>query len=464
MSFKMFDHQKKGVDILNAYDSFGLFWEQGTGKTIPVIIHLSDLALSGKIKKGLWVAPKSALGALTRDFEKLRNNGLGYRIDAIEDMIEAINYEKISRKGSKWRKHIDETDYDFIVLDESHMVAKPTSNRTQYIVGKGKQKGLCSRIKYRYCLSGTPVGNARLEDYWSFLMIAKGGEYYPYKTFEMRYLKVKNIPGKHFKIIEGYQNEAELLDEVAKYSQSIKKEDCLDLPEKLEPEVIKVEFKGGTNKEFGKTAKQLYDEALENVVVEFDEVFDNPLVKTLRLRQIAAGHLKPNADEAYELNTEKFDYCLEKIQNNPNKTVVFYQFTSSFDRLTEMLDKENIPYLYLNGTQKDKEIWKTFQEKSAEECRVFIGHYQSASTGIDLYTATDTIYLEPTNSSILQSQSEDRTHRNGVKNACSYTFIVTKGTIEEDMYDSLRAYKDFDEKQWLERKMRELKGLEIDSD
>lgn len=452
---ELFEHQKKGVRLLTEHESFGLFWDMGTGKTFTMLTHLSNLVLEGEVGKALWIAPKSALGAVQRDLATMRKDGLGYRADAIESVLTCMNYEKLSRKNSTWRKKVDETDWDCIILDEAHCVARPTSNRTKYIVGSGRSKGLIDSIKYRYAMTGTPVTNSRLEDFWSFMKIMKGGEYYNYASFEQRYLKSRFLPGTYAKIITGYRNEDELLESVGGYSQSVLKEECLDLPERMPDNVIKIPFKGGKNKELGgKSTEEIYNDALENVVEATEEVFDNALVKTLRLRQIAAGQINTE-NGIVELKCDKASYAMELIDNNPHKTVVFYQFKGTFEIMSETLTKAGIPFRYLNGDQSNKNEWMKFQEESEDECRVFLVQYQSGNAGIDLYTASDTIYMEPCVSSTVLEQSRSRTHRNGVSRACTYTFLLTEGTIEEDIYEALKNHEDFNEKLWIELRQRE---------
>lgn len=451
---KLFDHQKKGVELLSEHDGFGLFWDMGSGKTLVMLMQISNLALSGEVKNVLWVAPKSALGAVPRDIEMLRENGLGYRADAIDKVMTLMNYEKLSRTDSKWRKLVDETDWDCVVLDEAHCIAKPTSNRTKYLIGNGKTAGVATKAKYRYAMTGTPVTNSRLEDFYTFMKFVEGGAYYSYPAFKKRYLRTRFLPGTYIELVEGYTNTEELLDDIASFSQSVTKEECLDLPECMPDNIIKIPFKVGKNKWNGLTTKQTYEDAMQNVVIANDEVFDNPLVKTLRMRQIASGHIK-SAEGSNRLNCDKCSYAMELIENNPNKTVVFYEFTNSFDVLTEALDKAKIPYMYLNGAQKDKNVWREFQKATADECRVMLVQYKSGNAGIDLFTATDTIYYEPCQSSTVLDQSRSRTHRNGVTRACTFTFLLTEDTIEEDMYEALKAHEDFNEQLWVELKRKE---------
>ena len=66
MPIELFEHQKKVADLLQKNDSFGLFLEQGLGKTVCILNHAVSLHKQGKLKDKdsiLVVAPKSACGA-----------------------------------------------------------------------------------------------------------------------------------------------------------------------------------------------------------------------------------------------------------------------------------------------------------------------------------------------------------------------------------------------------------------
>lgn len=444
---RLFEHQKKGIELLTDHNTFGLFWDMGSGKTLTMLIHLSNLILAGEVERVLWLAPKSALGAVKRDLEFLRVNGLGYRADALASAVVTMNYEKLSRKDSKYRKLVDKTKWDAIVLDEAHCLAHPTSNRCKYILGNGRNAGLIDAVPYRYAMTGTPVTNSRYEDFWSFMRMIRGKLYFTYREFDELYLQTKYIPGTYVKIIVGYKNIEKLLADVASYSQSLTKAECLDLPECMPDNVLKVPLSA--------SAKTVYETALnEDIIEATEEVFDNALVRVLRLRQIASGHVT-NGTETMRFPSEKVSYAMELIENNPHKTVVFYDFRASFEVLTAALERAKIPYMFLNGDQPNKNIWLDFQSATEKECRVFLTQYRSGNAGIDLYTSSDTIFFEPCLSSTVLNQARSRTHRNGVSRACTYTFLVSEGTVEEDIYERLRNHEDFNEKLWVELKRKE---------
>ena len=148
-------------------------------------------------------------------------------------------------------------------------------------------------------------------------------------------------------------------------------------------------------------------------------------------------------------------YAIELIKNNPHKTVVFYEFKASFALLTKALESAKIPFMFLNGQQSNKMIWRDFQNASEDECRVFLVQYRSGNAGIDLFTSSDTIFFEPCLSSTVLNQARSRTHRNGVSRACTFTFLLTEDTIEDDIYARLQGHEDFNEKMWIELKRKE---------
>ena len=52
---ELFRHQKIILSYLRANDYFAVFAEQGTGKTLPTLCRILDLAKSGKITEALII-------------------------------------------------------------------------------------------------------------------------------------------------------------------------------------------------------------------------------------------------------------------------------------------------------------------------------------------------------------------------------------------------------------------------
>lgn len=439
----LYHHQKIALSYLEFNDSFALFMEQGTGKTIPTLMRLVELAKKGNTEI-LIVAPKSALGAWERDIEKFDK---GDRF-VLNLCITLINYDKVWRGGDKSPYN---REYDVIVLDEAHSIKNRTSRRSAFLLK------LATRAKYRYILTGTPISNGQLENIWSLYCfldpylergrvysrifqkhlteVGKGTYKGSYYEFQDRYC----ILNQYHKPT-GYINVRELQDLINEYSYRVKKVDCLDLPDKLPDEIVYVD----------QAEKALYKKlATESALLEYEVLAENPLSRLVKLRQLVSGHIKTET-EIKPVKCNKIEILRELIEgyDDDKKLVIFAEFKYSVQEIRKLLFSMDLNYLVLDGDQKDKQIWRRFQED--KRVRVIVCQYQTAAAGIDLYASDTIIYYEPTLRSNLLEQSRDRIHRSGQINKCSYIHLITKGTIEVDIYRALAGYSDFSEKLFTE--------------
>lgn len=433
---KLYRHQEIILSYMRSNNFFAVFAEQGTGKTLPSLCRILDLLRSGAIEEALIVAPKSALGAWERDIELF--NDLDREI--LTSGITLINYDKIWRGENKSPYY---KKYGCIVLDEAHYIKNRTSRRSKFLLK------IATMADYRYILTGTPISNGQLENIWSLYCfldpyLERGYPYSrifggPYKAFLDRYciLNMYHKPSSYIHV-------KELQDIIAEHSYRVKKIDCLDLPDKLPDEIIKVDL----------GEKTLYKKlATESALLEYEILAENPLSRLVKLRQLASGYLnikKPNEDGTYteeikEVKCEKISILEELIEGyeDDKKLVIFAEFKYSICKISELLGKMKIKYIVLDGDQKDKTIWRKFQ--TDKKIRVIVCQYQTASAGIDLFASDTIIYYEPTLRSNTLEQSRDRIHRTGQANKCSYIHLLTKGTVEVDIYRALSGYSDFSE-------------------
>lgn len=163
-----------------------------------------------------------------------------------------------------------------------------------------------------------------------------------------------------------------------------------------------------------------------------DILATNPLTRMVRLRQVCSGFI-----EDRPLKCEKLSALEDFLDGWEKKLVIFCEFRRSIDSINALLTKLKIKSVTLDGRQKDKSVWKQFQND--ESIRIIVCQYQSANAGIDLYAADTTIFYEPTLSSNILEQCRDRTHRIGQKRPCSYIHFLTVGTIEKAIYRALRG-------------------------
>lgn len=425
---KLYRHQEIALSYMRSSNYFALFMEQGTGKTIPSLFRILDLLRSGAIEDALVVAPKSALGAWERDIELF--NDLDREI--LKDGITLINYDKVWR-GDKKSPYYKK--WGCIILDEAHLIKNRTSRRSKFILR------IATMSDYRYILTGTPIGNGQLENIWSLYCfldpyLERGYPYSrifggSYKTFEDRYciLNMYHKPSSYIHV-------KELQEIINEHSYRVKKVECLDLPDKLPDEIIKVD----------QAEKTLYKKlATESAILEYEILAENPLSRLVKLRQLCSGHIKLEDGTIIEVKNEKLSILEELLEGyeDDKKIVIFAEFKYSIGKISELLKKMKIKHVVLDGDQKDKTIWRKFQ--ADKSIRVIVCQYQTASAGIDLFSSDTIIYYEPTLRSNTLEQSRDRIHRTGQKNKCSYIHLLTRGTVEVDIYRALAGYSDFSE-------------------
>ena len=371
VTMELYDHQKTALAYLRSYNSFMLFMEQGTGKTIPTLTRLNELIQSKAVKTALVICPKSVMGSWDRDIQMFDAESQ----TRLKTHVEVINYDKVWRYDRNKFNQYDR-QYDVIVIDEAHSIKNRTSKRAAFILK------LAVTAKYRYALTGTPISNGQLENFWSLICFLD-----PYSVGSRVYSNIFRIAdggkGSYYEFLEKYalldqfhkpyryRNVTALQEIVDDYSYRVTKNECLDLPDKLPDEIIELEL--------------------------------------------------PD-----------------------KKLVIFAEFTRSIDNIVALLKKRKLKTIVLDGRQKDKSIWRNFQ--SDESIRVMVCQYVSGCQGIDLFAADTILYYEPTLRSNILEQSRDRIHRNGQTQKCSYIHFITKGTVEKEIYRSLAGFSDFNEK------------------
>ena len=426
MDFRLYRHQELALNYMRMNNGFALFMETGTGKTITALFRVAELYKEGKIENCLVICPKPVIGSWEGDIPVVDQ----YHGTSLKNVIKVTNYEQLLTKNGK-KKYLDKK-WDCVILDESHYIKNRSAKRTKACL----QLGLDA--KYRYILTGTPVANGQLENIYSQFTFL-----YPYKNKQWIHSKIfgtwTDFTKEYCLLNQWYQpykyiNVDKLQDIISKYSYRVTKEECLDLPEKLPDKIFEIELK----------EKAIYKELMKHSTVEkFDLLADNSLSRMAKLRQVCSGFLNVD-DKTIDLKCEKIKILDDFISDFDKKLVIFYEFNYSFEKICKLLEKKKIKYVYLNGKQKDKLVWKEFQNNP--EVQVIVCQYRSGNAGINLYEADTIVFYEPTLSSNILEQARARVDRIGQTSKPSYIFFLTKGTIEEKIYKSLSEYNDFSEK------------------
>ena len=125
------------------------------------------------------------------------------------------------------------------------------------------------------------------------------------------------------------------------------------------------------------------------------------------------------------------------MESTTSRLIIFYNFTKEKDLIVCLCEKLKKPYSIINGEIKDLEAYSTKDDS------ITIVQYQAGAMGLNLQQANKIIYFTLPLSSELFEQSKKRIHRIGQIDTCFYYYLLTKGTIEENIYKTLMMRKDY---------------------
>jgi len=152
-----------------------------------------------------------------------------------------------------------------------------------------------------------------------------------------------------------------------------------------------------------------------------------------RLRQIA-NH-PDMVDEKEGMNSGKFTEVyrdIESVLSEGHKVLMFSSFVKHLNLFRDSLDKDNIQYAYLTGSQNQRQREKAVRDfQNDPHCSLFLISLKAGGVGLNLTAADYVFILDPWWNPAAEMQALNRAHRIGQeKNVFVYRFI-SNDTIEE---------------------------------
>ena len=157
-----------------------------------------------------------------------------------------------------------------------------------------------------------------------------------------------------------------------------------------------------------------------------DETFStmNVLTQLMRLQQVVAGSLRNEAGETIYLENNRLPAVLDVLAETDGKVVLFAVFRTDIERLAEMLrekyGKNSVATYYGDTPQNERQNIITRFQDPDNELKYFISNPQTGGRGITLTEANVIIYYSNSYDLELRIQSEDRIHRIGQNDKCTY--------------------------------------------
>jgi SNF2 family DNA or RNA helicase len=394
----------------------------GLGKTVQTLALLASEKEKNPTFTSLLVMPTSLIynweleaKKFTPELKILVYSGS----QRIKDPWRFGEYDLVLTSYGITRLDIDvlkEFFFNYIILDESQAIKNPSSNISAAVMQlKSKQKLI---------LTGTPVENGAM-DLWSQMNFINPGLLGNQTSFKKQFL----LP------IEKQEDKDKAIKLNAMIKpfilRRLKSQVATDLPEKI----INVKYSDMTaaQEEVYEEVKNYYR---EKIISDIQSTGRNNQQFTLlrgltQLRQIA-NHPKLVRDD-YEGDSGKLEdvtYMLQSTISEGHKVLVFSQFVRHLAIVKEYLEKEGIPYAYLDGATKDRQAQvEKFQEQ--EEIKVFLISLKAGGVGLNLTKAEYVFLLDPWWNPAVEAQAIDRAHRIGQQNKVIIYKFISRGSVEE---------------------------------
>jgi SNF2 family DNA or RNA helicase len=470
---KPFVHQQAYLQRFWDFPVAALFADMGTGKSFMLINNAAMLYDKGKINGMLIVAPKGVyrnwydteipkhlpehivyrMAIWSASPRKAEQRALDELFTVTEDLkILVMNVEAFSTaKGTAFAKRFLLVHNALMAIDESTTIKTPGSTRSKNTekVGRG--------ARYRRIMTGSPVTKSPMDLYQQCAFLSDGclnvSSYY---VFQARYaVTVERQLNTHsFKQIVGYRRLDELKEKLDRFAFRVKKEECLDLPDKL---YVKREV--DLTDEQAKAYNEMRTLALAQIQGGLVSTV-NALTQIMRMHQIVCGHVKMDDGTVMELPNNRIKELMAIIEETDGKIIIWATYRHDIEAIKIALAKEygmNAIGTYYGDTDGDerKRVLEEFQ-KPDSEMRFFVGNPSTGGYGLTLTAASTMVYFSNSFDLEKRLQSEDRAHRIGQTKNVTYIDLIAPGTVDEKIVKALRDKIDIatqvlgeDLKQWL---------------
>lgn len=418
-------YQKVGVKWLEMLDSyrFGgiLADEMGLGKTLQMITFLNNHLREGKTN--LVISPASLIYNWQEEFAKFAPNIRVAVVDGAKahrrQLINAGQAQVLITSYNSARLDIEDyqqCQLDYLVLDEAQFVKNGSTKTNQNLRKLAPQN--------TFALSGTPIEN-RAEELWAIFALVMPGLLPSKKAFS------KLTP-------------AEIAVRVKPFILRREKAAVLkDLPPKVESNLYS---------EMTKEQKTVYLAQLKQMQVKVRGMSGTSFVKNkiailaglTRLRQICdTPALYVDDYQGSSGKLEQLGEILRQAQANQHRVLIFSQFTSMLDIIESELTAQGMDSFILKGDTKPKDRLTMVNAFNAGAKSIFLISLKAGGTGLNLTGADTVILVDLWWNPAVEDQATARAHRIGQKKKVEVYRLITKGTIEEQIYKLQEKKRNF---------------------
>lgn len=419
----LWNHQKKALEWLEKRFTGALFMEMGTGKSRIII----ELLKKKNFKSALIVTTEKGQRVWKEQYEEFGGEITPVILKKPEmyvgSGISIINYEKMWKDG--FMKAFLKSPPECVVMDESHKIKAAGSKVSQ------KAYLLSKRVKYRYILTGTPLGNTPFDIYGQFRFMDSSLLGTNFSNFSNKYANIDYSKG--YPRIINYKDLDDLKAIIDENSFSVKAADVIDLPDEHSI-VLKYELSPAAKKAYkGMKGDNIFKWGEELVSAS------NVVSKMLRLQQISSGFC-PVYDDNMNENIVKLDNGRQELFKDlvdsfgdEEPLVVFCRFRMDIKEIRKILKNSQRTIYEVSGRKNDYLQFRENPNGSIIICQI-----ASGAEALNLTAARYCIYYTIDYKLMQFNQSKKRVMRAGQKRKVTYYFLQSNTYAEKAIYKCLK--------------------------
>ena len=438
-------YQRLGLSWLQFLQALGagglLADDMGLGKTITTLAFLLRRKEVEGPAPSLVVCPTSVAtnwvseGArFTPDLRVRLLHGLSREARTLSPEVIAESDVIITTYGLLRRdlQTLSAMTFRCVVLDEAQNIKNADSAT--------RRAAADLQARMRLALTGTPMEN-RLRELWSIASFVNPGILGSARSFEKRF--ERPIVANRSSAVAAERESptaAELRAIVRPFLLRRTKNDVLqELPPKTEFDRF-VSLTSHDKRMYDALAHTLRKGLRQKIEADARPVPVTVFAALMRLRQMACDPrlIDARLEGAPSAKRETFLELVRELVAEGRRALVFSQFVQLFTLWREDLDREKIPYEYLDGsTTKRDQVVARFQQGTAP---LFLISLKAGGSGLNLTAADTVIHCDPWWNPAVEDQATDRAYRIGQDKPVTVVRLVARGTIEEKIL-SLKAKK-----------------------
>ena len=440
MLIEPYEYQKEGIAYALEKKRCIMGDEPGLGKTAQAIGVLTiskafpALVICPASLKVNWQRELKKFGGINAVILSDENRTTWHRFWELKTQegracaeVFIVNYEslrkyfvrKIRREGRFTLKSVDFDDrknmFRTVIIDESHKCKTSSTQQSKFV------QGIAMGKEYVLELTGTPVVNNNVDLVQQLTIMDRLGDFGGYSKFMARYCAGER-KSSHLK-------ELNYLLRKNCFFRRLKKDVLTQLPDKTRSYLV-----------MDIDNRKEYKDAERDVIKylrDYKDADDEKIQKTIRgAIMVKMGIMKQISARG------KVQGAIDIIHNTIDggqKLIVF----CFLKEVVAALRREFRDAVTVTGDDNEREKqWAVDRFQTDENCRLIILNYRSGGTGLTLTAASNVLFVEFPWTYADCCQAEDRSHRNGQKNAVNCVYLLGKDTIDEYMYNLIQSKKD----------------------